>query len=369
LRPLAIASVSVRGFRNLRAVDLELGPRFNVFAGDNGQGKTNLLEALYVLATSQSFRTSKLRELVGDEGDTASVRGLVREDTEEREQSVGIRPGLRAVRFGGKRPENLASYAVRTPTVVFHPGVLGLSSGAGGDRRKLLDRVALYRSPGSLAEVEAYGRATRARQRVLETRGDRAPDLGEWEALMVRHGLAVHEARAAAAGQLAPVAEQAFEHIGGTVAGAGGLRVAYAASAPREPEAFLARLVENRTRDRARGSATAGPHRDDLTLELGGRPVRGLASQGQHRAVVLALQLAEIEVVGSARGVRPILLLDDVSSELDRARTAALFAALKAQDGQVLLTTTRPELIETGLDSAVDSRRDFAVVAGHIQPV
>ena len=113
-----------------------------------------------------------------------------------------------------------------------------------------------------------------------------------------------------------------------------------------DEESYRRELVAARTRGRATRRRTVGPHRDDLSLELGGRPARGVASQGQHRAVVLALKPAEIEVVGTARGVRPILLLDDVSSELDRARTAALFVFLSEQRGQVFLTTTRPELID-----------------------
>jgi DNA replication and repair protein RecF len=366
MRPLAIASLGVRGFRNLAAVDVELGPRFNVLSGDNGQGKTNLLEAVYVLATSQSFRTSKPKELVGWESETASVRGVVREAEDAREQSVGLRAGLRAVRIDGKRPPTLASYAVRTPTVVFHPGVVSLSAGSGAERRKLLDRVALYRSPQSLADAEAYGKAMRARQRVLETRGEGARDLDDWEALAVRHGLALAEARREAAERLKPAAEEAFDRIGRATGGPA-LHVAYAPSAPAEPEAFRARLAENRSRDRARGSATTGPHRDDLALALGEHPVRGVASQGQHRAVVLSLELAEIHVIAETRSVRPLLLLDDVSSELDRERTAALFAALNDHEGQVLLTTTRPELIETGLGSRVDARCDFTVVAGQIR--
>src|ERR1700722_10791069 len=156
--PLAVEALSVRAFRNLSSVDVELGPRFNVLSGDNGQGKTNLLEAVYLLATSRSFRTAKLGELVESGGETASIRARVREGAEEREQSVGVRAGLRAVRIDGKRPPGLAAYAVRTPTVVFHPGIVSLSTGSGADRRKLLDRVALYRLPGSLAEAEAYGR-------------------------------------------------------------------------------------------------------------------------------------------------------------------------------------------------------------------
>jgi DNA replication and repair protein RecF len=366
MQPLAIESLSVRSFRNLSSVDLEPGPRFNVVSGDNGQGKTNLLEAVYVLATSRSFRTSKLVELVESGGETASIRARLREGTGEREQSVGLRAGLRAVRVDGKRPSTLATYAVRTPIVAFHPGTVALSAGPGADRRRLLDRVALYRLPASLAEAEAYGRALRARQRVLESRGDRAPDLDDWEALVVRHGLALSAAREIAAGVLGPAAERAFRSVGPADLT---LQVAYAPSAPGDPEVFRSLLARNRTRDRARGSATAGPHRDELALSLNGRPMRGMASQGQHRAVVLSLELAEIEVIAEARGVRPLLLLDEVSSELDRARTAALFATLSDQRGQVFLTTTRPELIDTGALSSVEERRDFRVVGGQVQPL
>ncbi len=362
-RSLAVEGLSVRDFRNLESVEVDFGPRFNVVSGDNGQGKTNLLEAVYVLATSRSFRTSKLGELIAIGRTTASVRGRIREDHEEREQSVGLRRGLRAVRIDGKRPATLAAYAVRTPTAVFHPGALGLTNGAGSERRRLLDRVGLYLSAASLGDADTYAKAIRARQRVLEARGEAATDLDGWEELIVRHGLALSAARTAAAASLIPAAKRAFGRIGpaGTKLG-----LHYERSAPLTGDAFRAELRKNRIRDRARGSPGVGPHRDELALDLDSRPVRSMASQGQHRAVVLALKLAEIEVVAEACGVRPILLLDEVSSELDRARTAALFAALRDEPSQVLLTTTRPGLIDTGTLSGMDERRDFHVEDGRI---
>jgi DNA replication and repair protein RecF len=363
MRRLAVESVGIRGLRNLASVDVELGPGLNVVWGDNGQGKTNLLEAVYLVATSRSFRTAKLPELVAHGGDTASVRARVREAEETREQSVGIRPGARAVRIDGKRPATLAAYAVRTPTVVFHPGIVALSAGPGAERRRLLDRVALYASPASLADADAYGKAIRARQRVLEQRGDRAPDLDGWEALAARHGTALSDAREGAARPLAAAAEAAFGRIGSPGLA---LRASYQRSAPPGVDAFEAALADRRTRDRVRGAASIGPHRDDLLLELGGVPVRGVASQGQHRATVLALVLAEIAVIADIRSVQPVLLLDDVSSELDRERSRALFVALSEELGQVLLTTTRPELIDTGALSGVAERRDFRVVQGQV---
>ncbi len=363
MRSLAISSLSIRDFRNLVRVDIELGPRFNVLFGDNGQGKTNLLEAVYVLATSRSFRTARIEELVGSGAETASVRGLVVETGEPREQSVGLRRGLRATRIDGKRPLSLAAYALRTPIVVFHPGALALSAGGGVERRRLLDRIALYASPASLANAVSYGRAARARQRVLEKRGYDAGDLDGWEELMVRHGQALSSARAEAAQRLIPAARRAFARIGPSGID---LRASYQPGAPQDAEAFRCALTKNRSRDAARGSATVGPHRDDLALSLGDKSVRTMASQGQHRAVVLSLELGEIDVVTEARGVRPVLLLDDVSSELDRDRTAALLDALREELGQVFLTTTRPELIESAELSGVDSRRSFRVVEGTI---
>jgi DNA replication and repair protein RecF len=213
-----------------------------------------------------------------------------------------------------------------------------------------------------MADLDAYGRAVKERQRALETRGVHASDLGEWEALCVRHGLAVMAHRARAATLLSAHARAAFERIAAPELV---LEVSYAASAPNDEAAYASALAAKRPADLRRGSASIGPHRDDLALVIDGRPVRGVASQGQHRAVTLALKSAEIDVIGGARGVRPILLLDDVSSELDRARTAALFSFLREQRGQVFLTTTRPELIDTGDDRS--ARRDFVIERGNLR--
>jgi DNA replication and repair protein RecF len=361
VRPLLVERVEVRAFRNLASADVQLGPRFNVVAGNNGQGKTNLLEAVYVLGTSKSFRTAKTSELVSFGSELASVRGRVMEDGESRIQSVGFGSGrglVRQVKIDDKRPPTLVAYAVRTPMVVFHPGELSLSTGPNSERRRLLDRAALYLGAAASEELDAYTKAMRARQRTLETRGVQAKDLPDWEALCVRHGLALMDHRARAAQLLGEGATAAFRRI---AAEGLSLGVEYAPGAPRAGDAFANELALRRPVDLRRGSAAVGPHKDDLVLSISGRPVRGVASQGQHRAVTLALKAAEIDVIGGARGVRPVLLLDDVSSELDRDRTFALFSFLRDQEGQVLLTTTRPELIDTGTSSA---RRDFAIQDG-----
>jgi DNA replication and repair protein RecF len=365
LRELFIETLAIRGFRNLERVDLELGPGFVVIAGDNGQGKTNLIEAVYALATSKSFRVTKPGELVRHGDPLASLRAMVRVGDERREQSLGLQEGGRHAKIDGHRPPTLAAYAVTTPAVVFHPGEVALSMGGGSERRKLLDRTSLYLAPASSDDLERYTRALRERQKALELRGAGATDAAYWEELMVRHGIEVHRTRAESAAQLGAGAKEAFARIAAADLVFG---IDYAPGSPVEPEAFRAALVQGRARDAHRATASVGPHRDDLALTLNGRPVRGFASQGQHRAVVLALKAAEVEVIARARDVRPLLLLDDVSSELDRARTSALFAYLERQEGQVFLSTTRPELIEIR-GSKGTPRRDFVVRSGVVSEV
>jgi DNA replication and repair protein RecF len=363
-KTLRIDDLQARGFRNLRSDTIALGPRFTVLSGDNGQGKTNVLEALYVALTSKSFRTSKLGELLAHDGQNegvATVRVHVVEDGSPRTQTVALRKGQRLVKIDEKRPASLAEYAVQSPVVVFHPGELSLSMGASSERRRLLDRVALYSAPVALDSLERYTHAMRARQKVLATRGVGASDLDDWEALMAEHGAQTSMHRRRAAEQLGARATAVFESIGSPGLS---LSVSYAPGGPESREDLVKTLAEYRAADMRRGSANRGPHRDDLSLELSSHAARGTASQGQHRAIVLSLKAAEITEIGNARGVRPVLLLDDVSSELDRERTRALFSFLRAQQGQVLLTTTRPELIDIAQS---EERVDYTVCDGVVK--
>lgn len=358
MTPLVAERLKVRDFRNLEAVDLELGERFNVFSGANGQGKTNVLEAVYAACTTKSFRTAKPRDLVRFGQSGCFVQLSLREEAVHRAQSFAVEGATRVVRLDGKRPRSHAEYAVASPVVVFHPGETSLSMGPSGERRRLLDRIALYASPLSMRHAERYTRAMRSRQRLLDSRGEGARELDAFEAVMAEDGAALALARSRALAEIAPVACAAFAEIAepGLV-----ITLDYEPGGPPDRDALARCLAEQREVDRRRGGATRGPHRDDVAIGLAGHPARTSASQGQHRAIVLALKIAEIRVVGTARGARPLLLLDDVSSELDRERTAALFALLRRHEGQVLLTTTRPELIDT---EGAGDRADFAVSGG-----
>lgn len=364
---LSLERLRVRAFRNLGHVDIEETGRFNVIAGNNGHGKTSLLEAIYFAATSRSFRTHRAAELVQHGERVASVGARFAEVSEElpklaREQTAAVEGSRSVVRIDNNRPASLAEYATRSPVVAFHPEELALSSGPASGRRTLLDRLALFMRPASADHRARYTQALKARHELL--RRTEAPhesaEIDAFEELCAVHGAQVTAARAAAVEALGEELLPAFHRIAAPDLE---LDARYAAGGSASVEEARAELSRQRRRDAFRSTAGFGPHRDDLELRLSGHPVRVVASQGQHRALTLALKAAETAAIAAARGLEPLLLLDDVSSELDADRTAALFRFLGLTRGQIFLTTTRPELIVTP-EIAPRDLRVFHVEAG-----
>jgi DNA replication and repair protein RecF len=361
-RRVAFRRVAVSGFRNLVDGWFEPGPELNVIAGDNGQGKTSLLEALYFVATTRSFRTEKLPALVRHEQSELGVQATVEEATRQREQRARLVRGMRRVTIDGKRPPRLLEYAQRTPVVVFHPGDLELVAGASGERRRLLDRVALFVDPHGYAARAAYERAVRERQRALEERGERATELDAFEPLVAEHGARFQLARERAAAALDKHVGPAFSRLAPADLG---LSLGYRPGGTTSAAAFLVELQARRRKDSIRRAPSFGPQRDELELSLDTRAARFHASQGQQRIVTLALKLAELECILEARGAEPVLLLDDVSSELDPSRTGAVYEVLRSAVSQVFVTTTRPELFPT-LSDRSEERADWTVRDGQL---
>ena len=336
----------------------------NLICGANGQGKTSLLEAIYLVATSRSFRTHRARELVSHGSEAGSVRAQLRDGAGVREQLVAISGAQRVIRVGGDRPATVAEFAVRTPVTVFHPGELTLTMGPASSRRTLLDRVALFVERSSHDLRMSYDRAMKARQRLLQ-QGSSVSGLEAYEKLMAVHGAAVTRARRNAAAELLAEAASAFIALAPQTLRLNGR---YVPGGSEDAAQALAALESNRQRDRRRGGAGFGPHRDELELELDGRAARVVASQGQHRLLTLSLKIAEMTCIARASGTRPLLLLDDVSSELDAERTEAFFGLLGAIPDQVFITTTRRELL-SGLERRAVETRVFEVSGGQVHSV
>ena len=365
---LALQELRMANLRNAAQLVFQPSRRLNVITGNNGQGKTSVLEAIYLLATSKSFRTGRLGELVKHGESVGSVAGTFSERREgqdlARSQSVGIEHGRRTVRIDGEAPPSLAHYATRSPVVVFDPQQMSLSTGAASERRTLLDRVTLFTNPDVAVDRSRYSRALRERQHLLSRGRVAAPELEPFEVLLARHGAAITAARRAASADLTAEVIAMFGQIAAPNLA---LTASYMAGGSDDVAEAQQRLRDDRFADAQRKRTGFGPHRDDLDLTVDGHAARIVASQGQHRAITLALKTAELSCIARARRVQPILLLDDVSSELDGERTEALFAFLSKTDCQLFLTTTRRDLILSALGEV--ERREIEVESGAITRV
>jgi DNA replication and repair protein RecF len=340
--------------------ELEFGPQLNVLWGDNGQGKTSLLEALVLATTSRSFRTAQPRDLIQHGAAVASAEVDVDEAGLLRRQRVDLGRGHKLSSIDGKRVARTADFAVLTPIVVFHPADLDLVGGPAALRRTLLARVSLYLEPWSFESHKAYHHALRERQRLLLDGGVAAAGLDAFEQVAAEHGATLTAANARAAQRIIEALDPILTDLAPRQ-----LRVeaCHVASGTTDPSEFGRQLKDHRQRDRFRGRPLYGPQRDDLRLSVDAADARRHASQGQQRLLALALKLAELSSIRNVRRVHPILLLDDVSSELDPDRTLALLDWLRDCPSQVFITTTRWENTERHLKPNSVPRR-FLVRGG-----
>ncbi|HEX9291502.1 MAG TPA: DNA replication/repair protein RecF [Anaeromyxobacteraceae bacterium] len=347
---MRLRSLDVQDFRNIALARLLPSPRATILVGENGQGKTNLLEAVYLACTLKPLRATRLAELVRFGAERATVAAEVDGPGGARRVSVEVAPGGRTAFLDGKPQDRLDEYFEGLAAVCFTPDDLLLVKSGPEGRRRFLDRAAFNRWPAVLAEARDYVRALRARNAALRSS---TPEVeASFRGPLVRAGARLVRRRLDLLRELAPRVARAYTEISGpgapvaelTYRPAAGLR---AEGGEDELASRLAATLEARApRDRERGYTSAGPHMDDLTLALDAHGARPYASQGQQRALVLALKIAEIENLRAALGRPPLLLLDDVSSELDPQKNRYLLEYLGRLSGQAFLTTTDRRLLE-----------------------
>jgi DNA replication and repair protein RecF len=358
---LRVERLILRGFRNLADLDLSPGPRFNVLAGHNGQGKSNLLEAIDYLGSLRSFRGAGREDLIGHGAERALLAARFAAAPVPLKAQIRLsRTEVRRLALGDKRPRSTSAWVGALPMVLFHPGDVGLVGGPPEGRRAFLDRVLEQMDPTYARAAAAYTKALRSRNRLLKQEQADVRSITAYDELLASAGAVLGQSRARLADDLKPRVEDAFREVAGEEVA---LQVTYRPRVEPTMEAIRRALAGSLAKDRARGFTAEGPHGDDLALTVGARGARHHASQGQHRMMVLSLKVAELEVLGRRIGQVPVLLLDDVSSELDPVRNRRLFTLLDRLGGQVFLTTTQPDLIR--LD---EGRVDFAVASGRVDP-
>ncbi|MBE3599648.1 MAG: DNA replication/repair protein RecF [Limnochordaceae bacterium] len=340
-------------YRNFRDVLVEASPGLNFLVGLNGQGKTNLLEALWVLAGARSPRAREPGDLVTYGVEQGHVHARVSQDATGVTRDVEVtlaRGTARSYRLNGKPLPRAADVLGTLAVLWFSPDEVDLIRGGPADRRRFLD-VVLAQTDGTYRRlVLQYGRILLQRNRTLQQirEGQAAPSLLDaWDEQLVAAGSYLTVARHALVDAIAGTAAQTYQAIAGS---ASTLEMTYKASGPGAADrgaadprslqrAFAAHLERLRAAELARGVTLAGPHRDDLEIGLDGVEVRRFGSRGQQRTAAVALHLAAWEWMRERSGEGPVLLLDDVASELDAGRRARLIRALP-ETAQVWLSAT-----------------------------
>lgn len=337
-----LRELEITNFRSYEKARFELNPGVTLVVGPNASGKTNLLESLYVLASTKSFR-AKDRDLIRHGQDF--FRLVVRSDETETTFALSTERGpleKRATQDGVKRP--LTHHIGEIQIVLFEPTELGLISGAPEGRRKYLDFILCQTDREYLKTMQLYKRALKQRNALLD--GFDIEQIRQqvfsWDIKLTELALGIYERRQ----KLITYLNQRIEGIYGEVAGhASELKIEYISTVDASDygSGFLDALTRNLPRDLAAGFTTIGPHREDFKVVFKNSEMMSIASRGEVRTAVLALKLAELHYAEEASGQRPLLLLDDVFSELDSERRAFLIEKLAGY--QSVITTTDADAV------------------------
>lgn len=350
---MIIRSISLRDFRSWEVGEFELGSRLTVLAGPNGSGKTNLLEAIYFGCTGRSCRTSVDRRVVKHGADVTRVELSVSDEQVDHTLAVALEPGKSKIaKVDGALVESMGTSQLRPLVIVFMPDRLALVNGEPSGRRSHMDQLAAAIQPSTSGFRAEYNRVLMQRNALISAirSGNRTDtSLETWDARLAAAGHDLSVARASALQSIATAAAKAASDLGLS----GEMQLGYKSSSALEgAEEFAEQLTRQRQSDIERGFTSAGPHRDDLIIKRDGRSMKNEGSQGEKRLALLSILLAEREAITKARDRSPLLLLDDVTSELDSSRRE-LLAERVSDGGQCVITATEFDHVPVSRESDV----------------
>ena len=343
---MVIESIKLENFRNYETLELTLDPGTNIFYGENAQGKTNILESVYLCGTTKSHKGSKDREMIRFDQEEAHIRMKLDRDGSSYSIDMHLKKNRpKGIAINGVPIRKAGELLGLGNFVFFSPEDLNIIKSGPGERRRFMDLELCQLSKVYLFQLSNYNKILNQRNKLLKEitfRPEYLDTLDVWDRQLVQYGERVIREREKFVGRLNKIIGGIHQRLSG---GRETLVIHYEKNV--EPEEFEARLTANRDRDLKLRTTQAGPHRDDLCFDIGGMDIRKFGSQGQQRTAALSLKLSEIELVKQEIKDTPVLLLDDVLSELDSSRQKYLLDGI--HDIQTLITCT-------GLDEFVENR-------------
>lgn len=342
---MRIESLSIQGFRNIAQMEFLPCSGTNIIYGDNAQGKTNLLEAVWLFSGAKSFRGAKDSEYVGFGRDHASLNLQFQADNRSQTASIVYSPDQRAVQLNEIKQDRIGKLAGIFCTVVFSPDHLSLVKDGPEKRRRMIDASLCQAYPKYGKILEGYEKTLRQRNRLLKDipyHSSLLDTLDTWDQNLLEYGAYITRMRARYVARLAGLAAEVYDGIS---KGREEFAAVYQPSFGGSVDGFekgdfrnaLEKAIKTARPDDIRlGSSTMGPHRDDIGIDVAGVSARAYGSQGQQRSCILALKLAECQILAERSGEPPVVLLDDVMSELDDHRRSYLLNQLTSR--QVLIT-------------------------------
>lgn len=362
---MKLNKIYLLSFRNLEKIELTPAHRFNIFHGKNAQGKTNLLESIFLLGTMKSFKMAKNSEIVRWGSDQSLIKGWVERDGVTREIALFIDKQGKKVKLDRKSVTKVDEFFGNLNVVVFTPEEINMVRGVPDLRRKYLDRAVFSRDVTYLHAYHDYCKILKNRNILLKS-GEKS-GLDVWTEKLAEYGRKVINKRLDYLHEIQELLGKFYSDISGTE------EVVEIKYRPHLMDmwnyekdncgALCEALAKSAAEEQRRGTTLVGPHRDDIDFVLNGRALKQFGSQGQQRSYVLALKMAEIDCLHQKFDSPPILLLDDMTSELDQDRNRNLMEFLKKKEMQVFITTTSLQNISL---EGIENHRTFLVSEGKV---
>lgn len=359
-----LRKLSLLNFKNIAECELAFGPAINCLVGDNGAGKTNIVDAVYYLSMCKSAFGMTDGQAIRHGADFFLAEGLYTSDHEKSEQVVCTfsRKSGKVLKRNGKEYERLSDHVGLIPAVVVSPADSVLISDAADERRRFLNAFISMLDRNYMQALIRYNAVLAERNRLLKMQPDEVM-LEIYDQQLIEHGNRIHQRRSEFAERLQPLVAEFYRLLSEDREQ---VELRYKSELNDRP--FEEVLRAARQKDLVNEFTTAGIHRDDLTLRIGGYPLRKYGSQGQQKSFLIALKLAQYRLLAEATGEKPILLLDDLFDKLDMGRVEKLLTLVGGEDfGQILITDCNKVRLESTLERAGKEYALFMVEGGDVK--